>query len=396
MVMKNITVVGSGYVGMANATMLSRYNNVTVLDIDKNRVDLVNNKQSTVEDRNIQEFLDTENITLKATTDQRIAYENAEWVIIATPTDYDETTNYFNTDSIQSCIRDCIEYNPDANIVIKSTIPVGFVESMQEKFGKSNILFSPEFLREGTALRDCLRPERIVIGDKGPVGEMFANIIKEAIIPQSMDSPVIFTGKKEAESIKLFANTFLAMRVAFFNELDMYSESLDMNPREIIDGVTTDNRIGRGYNNPSFGYGGYCFPKDTRQLLANFRKQRIPNKIIQSIVYANENRKDWITNRILQKDGVSIVGIHRLVMKSGSDNYRSSAIQGVIQQLLNNNVKVIIYEPSLNTKEFMGCIVETDHKKFKKLSDLIVTNRVDDSLKDVIEKTYTRDIFNDN
>ena len=357
---------------------------------------MVNNKQSTVEDRNIQDFLDTENLLLKATTDQQSAYLTADWVIIATPTDYDETTNYFNTDSIQSCIRDCIEYNPKANIVIKSTIPVGFVESMQEKFGKNNILFSPEFLREGTALRDCLRPERIVIGDKSSVGKEFANIIKEAIIPQSIDVPIIYTGKKEAESIKLFANTFLAMRVAFFNELDMYSESLDMNPREIIDGVTTDNRIGRGYNNPSFGYGGYCFPKDTRQLLANFRKQRIPNKIIQSIVYANENRKDWITNRILQKDGVSIVGIHRLVMKSGSDNYRSSAIQGVIQQLLNNNVKVIIYEPSLNTKEFMGCIVETDHKKFKKLSDLIVTNRIDDSLKDVTEKTYTRDIFNDN
>ncbi len=394
--MKKITVVGSGYVGMANATMLSRYNNVTVLDIDKDRVDMVNNKQSTVEDRNIQEFLDVENITLKATTDQQIAYENAEWVIIATPTDYDETTNYFNTDSIQSCIRDCIEYNPDANIVIKSTIPVGFVESMQDKFDKKNILFSPEFLREGTALRDCLRPERIVIGDKSNVGKMFANIIKESIIPQSIDVPVIYTGNKEAESIKLFANTFLAMRVAFFNELDMYSESLDMNPKEIIKGVTTDSRIGKGYNNPSFGYGGYCFPKDTRQLLANFRKQRIPNKIIQSIVYANENRKDWITNRIMQKDGVSIVGIHRLVMKSGSDNYRSSAIQGIIQQLINNNVKVIIYEPSLNAKEFMGCIVETDHKKFKKLSDLIVTNRIDDSLTDVIEKTYTRDIFNDN
>ena len=394
--MKKITVVGSGYVGMANATMLSRYNNVTVLDIDKDRVDMVNNKQSTVEDRNIQEFLDVENITLKATTDQQIAYENAEWVIIATPTDYDETTNYFNTDSIQSCIRDCIEYNPDANIVIKSTIPVGFVESMQDKFDKKNILFSPEFLREGTALRDCLRPERIVIGDKSNVGKMFANIIKESIIPQSIDVPVIYTGNKEAESIKLFANTFLAMRVAFFNELDMYSESLDMNPKEIIKGVTTDSRIGKGYNNPSFGYGGYCFPKDTRQLLANFRKQRIPNKIIQSIVYANENRKDWITNRIMQKDGVSIVGIHRLVMKSGSDNYRSSAIQGIIQQLINNNVKVIIYEPSLNAKEFMGCIVETDHKKFKKLSDLIVTNRIDDSLNDVIEKTYTRDIFNDN
>lgn len=396
MVMKKITVVGSGYVGMANATMLAKYNDVTVLDIDKDRVDLVNNKKSTVKDSCIQDYLDTETLTLNATTDQQFAYTDADWVIIATPTDYDEKTNYFNTDSIQSCIRDCLEYNPEVNIVIKSTIPVGFIYSMQLKYGKLNILFSPEFLREGSALRDCLRPERIVIGTKTHVGKEFANIIKEAIIPQSIDCPVIFTGHKEAESIKLFANTFLAMRVAFFNELDMYAESMNINSKEIILGVTSDHRIGKGYCNPSFGYGGYCFPKDTRQLLANFRKQRIPNKIIQSIVYANDNRKDWITNRILQCDGVSVVGIHRLVMKSGSDNFRSSAIQGVIQQLINNNVKVVIYEPTLNDKEFMGCIVETDHEKFKKLSDLIITNRVDDSLKDVIEKTYTRDIFNDN
>lgn len=394
--MKNITVVGSGYVGMANATMLAKYNTVTILDIDKERVDMVNNKKSTVEDKCIQEYLDNEVLSLTATTDAEMAYTDADWVIIATPTDYDETKNYFNTDTVQSCIRDCISYNLDASIVVKSTIPVGFIDSMQRKFGKLNILFSPEFLREGRALRDCLRPERIVISDRTAVGKEFADIVTECIIPEYPMAPVYFTGKKEAESIKLFANTYLAMRVAFFNELDMYAESMNMNPEEIILGVTSDSRIGKGYCNPSFGYGGYCFPKDTKQLLANFRKQRIPNKIIQSIVYANENRKDWITNKILQCDGVSVVGIHRLVMKSGSDNYRSSAIQGVIMQLLNNNIKVIIYEPSLNTKEFMGCIVETDHNKFKKLSDLIVTNRIDDSLKDVIEKTYTRDIFNDN
>ena len=393
---RNITVVGSGYVGMANATMLSKYNNVTILDIDKNRVDMVNNKQSTVEDTAIQEYLDNETLSLTATTDSKTAYENAEWVIIATPTDYDETKNYFNTDSIKSCIRDCLDYNTEAHIVIKSTIPVGFIRSMQTKFGKLDIMFSPEFLREGSALRDCLRPERIVIGSKGSVAKEFAKLIKEAIIPEYPEAPVYYTGKSEAESIKLFANTYLAMRVSFFNELDMYAESMNMNSEEIILGVTSDHRIGKGYCNPSFGYGGYCFPKDTRQLLANFRKQRIPNKIIQSIVYANENRKDWITNRILQCDGVSVVGIHRLVMKSGSDNFRSSAIQGVIQQLINNKIKVVIYEPTLESKDFMGCVVETDHEKFKKLADLIVTNRIDDSLQDVIEKTYTRDIYNDN
>ena len=394
--LKNITVVGSGYVGMANATMLARYNNVTILDIDAERVKSVNNRISTIEDKCIQEYLTNESLTLKATLDQKLAYTDAEWVIICTPTDYDETKNYFNTDSIQSCIRDCLHYNPDAHIVVKSTIPVGFITSMQVKFGKFDIMFSPEFLREGSALRDCLRPERIVIGDKSPVGKKFAKIIRQAIIPECPEAPVYYTGKKEAESIKLFANTYLAMRVAFFNELDMYAESLELNTEEIINGVTSDARIGKGYSNPSFGYGGYCFPKDTKQLLANFRKQRIPNKIIQSIVYSNENRKDWITNKILQCDAVSVVGIHRLVMKSGSDNFRSSAIQGIIQRLTDNNIKVIIYEPQLTDSEFMGCVVETDHKKFKKLADLIVTNRLDDTLKNVINKTYTRDIFNDN
>ena len=394
--MRKITVVGSGYVGMSNATMLAKYNDVTVLDINQDRVNLVNSKKSTVKDSCIQEYLDNETLTIKATMDQKLAYTEAEWVIICTPTDYDESKNYFNTDSIQSCIRDCIHYNPEAHIVIKSTIPVGFITTMQVKFGKFDIMFSPEFLREGSALRDCLRPERIVIGDKSPIAKNYAKIIKQAIIQEFPEAPVYYTGKKEAESIKLFANTYLAMRVAFFNELDMYAESLDINSEEIIRGVTSDARIGKGYSNPSFGYGGYCFPKDTKQLLANFRKQRIPNKIIQSIVYANDNRKDWITNRILQCDGVSVVGIHRLVMKSGSDNFRSSAIQGIIERLTNNKIKVIIYEPQLTDSEFMGCIVETDHNKFKKLSDLIVTNRIDDSLKDVIEKTYTRDIFHDN
>ena len=394
--MSRITVVGSGYVGMANATMLSKYNTVTVLDIDKTRVDMVNAKCSTVGDSCIQEYLDRETLSLTATTNQEDAYTGAEWVIIATPTDYDENKNYFNTDTIKSCIRDCLEYNPQANIIIKSTIPVGFIDSMRERFNKDNIIFSPEFLREGSALRDCLRPERIVIGDTSVIAHKFAKIIIKSIIPQGLDPEVQYVGTREAESIKLFANTYLAMRVAFFNELDMYAESMDMNPTEIIRGVTSDKRIGKGYDNPSFGYGGYCFPKDTKQLLSNFKQQRIPNKIIESIVHSNDTRKDWIANMILQKEGVSVVGIHRLIMKSGSDNYRSSAIQGIIERLVNDGVKVIIFEPNVNAKEFMGCVVETNLSKFKKLSDLIVTNRLDTSLKDVEHKTYTRDIFHDN
>ena len=394
--MSKITVVGSGYVGIANAAMLAKHNTVTVLDIDKTRVDLVNAKKSTVADKCVQEYLDFETLSLTATTNQEDAYTNAEWVIIATPTDYDETKNYFNTDSIQSCIRDCFAYNSDATIVVKSTIPVGFVDSMREKFNTDRIIFSPEFLREGTSLRDCLRPERIVIGDTSARAHKFAKLIEKCIIPNFPGPEVNYTGTREAESIKLFANTYLAMRVAFFNELDMYAESMDMNSVEIIRGVTSDKRIGKGYDNPSFGYGGYCFPKDTKQLLANFKQQRIPNKIIQGVVLSNDVRKDWITNMILQKDGVSVVGIHRLIMKSGSDNYRSSAIQGVIERLVNDGVKVIIFEPNVDTKEFMGCVVETNLSKFKKLADLIVTNRSHKSLKDVEHKTYTRDIFHDN
>jgi len=394
--MSRITVVGSGYVGMANATMLAKYNTVTVLDIDKTRVDMVNAKCSTVADKCVQEYLDNEVLSLTATTNQEDAYTNAEWVIIATPTDYDETKNYFNTDSIQSCIRDCFAYNPDATIVVKSTIPVGFIDSMREKFNTDSIIFSPEFLREGSSLRDCLRPERIVIGDKSVTAHKFADLIEKCIIPNFPGPEVNYTGTREAESIKLFANTYLAMRVAFFNELDMYAESMSMNSVDIIRGITSDRRIGKGYDNPSFGYGGYCFPKDTKQLLANFKQQRIPNKIIQGIVLSNDIRKDWITNMILQKDGVSVVGIHRLIMKSGSDNYRSSAIQGIIERLVELNVKVVIFEPNINAKEFMGCVIETNLSKFKKLSDIIVTNRLDKSLKDVEDKTYTRDLFHDN
>ena len=386
-----ITVVGSGYVGMANAVMFAKKHDVTILDIDKLRVASINLGVSTIEDKEISNELSEGKLSLKATLDKKTAYEDADWVIIATPTDYAAAINYFNTDTVEGCIRDAVEYN--ANIVVKSTIPVGFIDRMQEKYG-SNIIFSPEFLREGTALRDCLRPERIVVGDIGDIGESFAELINECIIQNFPMPPVNLCGTREAESIKLFANSYLAMRVAFFNELDMYAEATNMNAYSIIEGVTGDSRIGRGYSNPSFGYGGYCFPKDTKQLLANFREHHIPNKIIQSIVYANENRKDWISSMIRQRDNVSIVGIYRLAMKSGSDNYRCSAVQGIIDRLTKAGVKVIIHEPMIEDTKFLGCIIENDIDKFNELSDVIVTNRMSD---DIIEsKIYTRDIYNNN
>jgi len=393
-----ITVVGSGYVGMANAVMFAKKNDVTILDIDKLRVASINLGVSTIEDKDISDELAEGKLSLKATMDKKKAYSDADWVVIATPTDYDEATNYFNTDTVEGCIRDAVEYNADwdkssTTIVVKSTIPVGFIDDMQEKYTKS-VIFSPEFLREGTALRDCLRPERIVVGDIGYNGESFAKLINECIIPNFPSPPVNLCGTKEAESIKLFANTYLAMRVSFFNELDMYAEANNMNAYSIIEGVTGDSRIGRGYSNPSFGYGGYCFPKDTKQLLANFRKHHIPTKIIQGIVYANENRKDWISRMIQQKDNVSVVGIYRLAMKSGSDNYRCSAIQGVVDRLTKAGVKVIIHEPMIEDDKFLGCVIENDIDKFNELSDLIVTNRMSD---DIIEsKVYTRDIYNNN
>lgn len=386
-----ITVVGSGYVGMANAVMFAKKHDVTILDIDKLRVASINLGVSTIEDKEISSELAEGKLSIKATLNKKAAYEDADWVIIATPTDYDEATNYFNTDTVEGCIRDAVEYK--ANIVVKSTIPVGFIDRMQEKYG-SNIIFSPEFLREGTALRDCLRPERIVVGDIGDIGESFAELINECIIQNFPMPPVNLCGTREAESIKLFANSYLAMRVAFFNELDMYAEATNMNAYSIIEGVTGDSRIGRGYSNPSFGYGGYCFPKDTKQLLANFREHHIPNKIIQGIVYANENRKDWISSMIRQRNNVSIVGIYRLAMKSGSDNYRCSAVQGVIDRLTKAGVKVIIHEPMIEDTKFLGCIIENDIDKFNELSDVIVTNRMSD---DIIEsKIYTRDIYNNN
>jgi len=395
---KNITVVGSGYVGMSNAVMLSKSNNVTVLDIDSDRVDMVNSKQSTIEDKDITEYLTNEVLHLTATLDKEKAYKNAEWVIVATPTDYDPVTNYFNTNSIQGVISDVIDINPNAVVVIKSTIPVGFCEDMIKKFNFNNIIFCPEFLREGTALRDALRPDRIVIGspeELKDVAEELYEIYIDSCIPQSMTIPVIYTGNTEAEAVKLFANSYLAMRVSYFNELDTYSEYHNLDSRAIIEGISKDSRIGSGYNNPSFGYGGYCFPKDTKQLLSNYKKNRIPNRLIGSIVYSNEVRMDHIANQILHKSP-KIVGIHRLIMKTGSDNYRQSAIQGIIERL-KTQTKVIIHEPSFNFNgEFMDCVVENDLNKFKKLSDVIVTNRMEDCLEDCLNKVYTRDIFNNN
>lgn len=395
--MNNVTVVGSGYVGMANATMLAKYNKVTILDIDHDRVDQVNNNESPISDAGIEDYLQNEVLTLSATIHAQEAYRDAEWVIIATPTDYCELKNYFNTDSIQSVLHDIIIWRKEnlPNIVIKSTIPVGFVEEMRERFMTENIFFSPEFLREGSALDDCLNPDRIVVGDKTREAEDYVTMIQGALQLGGTDAPVIYMGPTEAEAVKLFANSYLAMRVAYFNELDTYAEFMNLDSQEIIKGVCEDKRIGHFYNNPSFGYGGYCFPKDTKQLLANFRENRIPNRLVSSIVYSNDIRMDWIANQILHKSP-SVVGIHRLIMKTGSDNYRSSAIQGIITRLT-PHVKVIIHEPEFSFGgEFMDCIVETDIKKFKKLSDVIITNRMEDSLLDVVDKVYSRDVFNDN
>lgn len=389
--MKKITVVGSGYVGMANGVALSQKNQVAILDIDPERVRLINKQVSPIEDKLISEWLKSESLYLFATLDKDMAYSGADYVIVATPTDYDPIQNYFNTGSVESVIRDALEYS-EATIVIKSTIPVGFVNRMREKFDTDRIIFSPEFLREGQALDDCINPTRIVVGDKTPAASTFAQLLQDA--SQSNDIPIVLTEPSEAEAVKLFANSYLAMRVAFFNELDTYAEYHKLDASNIIDGMCYDERIGLGYNNPSFGYGGYCFPKDTKQLLANYKEHRIPNRLIGSIVYSNEIRKDWISNQILHRNP-KVVGIYRMAMKAGSDNYRSSAIQGIIERL-STQVKVIIYEPMCAETDFLNCVVETDLNKFKKISDVIVTNRLDDNIIDMKDKIYTRDIYGDN
>ena len=388
--MKNITVVGSGYVGMANGVALAQNNNVIILDINSERVNKIRNNESPIEDKLITEFLDSEDLTLTASTNKETAYNYADYVIVATPTDYCPIRNYFNTESVESVIEDALA-KCKGHIIIKSTVPVGFTKRMNEKFETDRILFSPEFLREGRALFDCLNPSRIVVGGKTKVAKAFAKLLSNAAIKES---PVILTHWTAAEAIKLFANDYLAMRVAYFNEVDIYAEYHKLNAKDIIDGMCYDDRIGQGYNNPSFGYGGYCFPKDTKQLLANYDENLIPNRLVGSIVHSNEIRKDWITNQILRRNP-NVVGIYRMAMKAGSDNYRSSAIEGIIKRL-SARVKVVIYEPMCKDEEFLDCILETDLNKFKKLSDIIVANRLDDDIADVNKKVYTRDIYGDN
>lgn len=387
--MNKVTVVGSGYVGLSIALLLSQNNNITVLDISEERVNLLNSKKPTVKDELAEEFLATnKNLKLRATTDPSQAFCDADWVIIATPTDYDPETNYFNTSSVESVIKQAISINPKANIVIKSTVPVGFVDSMREKFKYESILFSPEFLREGKALYDNLYPSRIIVGDKSELGSRFADMLADA--SKIDNAPILLTSTQEAEAIKLFANTYLAMRVSFFNELDTYAIYHNLNTKDIVDGVCMDPRIGDFYNNPSFGYGGYCLPKDSKQLLANYRD--VPNQLIQAIVDSNRTRKDVIAEQIYALNP-KCVGIYRLVMKAGSDNFRSSSIQGVMKRLQSKGVEIVIYEPELDASEFNGIKLINNLNSFKESSDLILSNRLTKDLSDVASKVYTRDLY---